>query len=340
MEQSIRERVFLSTVKNRQLFSAVIELTKKCNWRCRHCYIPEYFDGGMGLRDIEAMLVQLRELGVFEVTLTGGEILTRPDIMEIVKKARRLRLSVILFSNISLMTDELVTELANSGVSEISCTIFSMKKSVHDSITRVNGSLEAALKSALLIKERGIPLTIKTIILNENCNEWSAVREYCSEMGFRFMIDHDIFYKQDRNASPEDLRITPSQIIDNIKDYDALRGFTPGIYKGTDYVCGGIQNAVYIDCNGKVYPCNKFMLEVGDIKMEPLRNVWYNSEELKRLQNMTWKDLRKCPTCMDAEYCQRCPGTAWLEDGDEYGPSSMSCKKAHYRKRAYRGANA
>lgn len=42
-----------------------------------------------------------------------------------------------------------------------------------------------------------------------------------------------------------------------------------------------------------------------------------NSKTLKRLQEMKWKDLKKCLECDVSSYCMRCPGTAFLENGSE-----------------------
>lgn len=63
-------------------------------------------------------------------------------------------------------------------------------------------------------------------------------------------------------------------------------------------MCEGIRNFIFISAADDVYPCEKF---------------------LKKLE----------------KYCIHCHGTAFSEDGNEYGKSSMACGKAAIRCMVY-----
>lgn len=54
--------------------SVTIELGTACNLRCMHCYIPNHGHSELSIETIEQIFHQLRELGTFELVLTGGEI--------------------------------------------------------------------------------------------------------------------------------------------------------------------------------------------------------------------------------------------------------------------------
>lgn len=60
--------------------------------RCEHCYIPEHNNSGFEHDRIINLLYELRELGVFNVSFTGGEIFLREDILEIISVARKLHI--------------------------------------------------------------------------------------------------------------------------------------------------------------------------------------------------------------------------------------------------------
>lgn len=53
-------------------------------------------------------------MGVFELTLTGGEIFCGPDIMEIIAKARSMFFKVILFTKVSLLDEDKIRMLLNT----------------------------------------------------------------------------------------------------------------------------------------------------------------------------------------------------------------------------------
>jgi len=323
------------TLENRKLYNVVFELNNKCNWKCKHCYIPEHNNWGMNKETIFNILKQLRENGVFELTLTGGEIFIRPDIIEIVEKAREMFFKVNLFTNVSLLNEKKIKKLSECYISQISCTIFSLDHKIHDYITGINGSFNKAMTNINLIKKYKIPLQIKTILTNVNYRDTKEISEFCSKNGFSYNIDHDIFPQTDGNTSPDRLRMTKEQLEIELLDMDAMRGFKPQKHKDEEFVCYGIQNSLYIDCNGLVYPCNKYLKTVGDLSKESIYDIWNKSKELHRMQDMKWIDLNKCYNCNISEYCIHCPGTAMLEDGDEYGASILACEKAQIRKQLY-----
>lgn len=166
----IIEEVIETSIKNKNLYNVQIEITERCNWRCKHCYLPEYQNYGIEKEKLFELFIELRKLGVFELTLTGGEIFTRKDIFEIIKCARKLGFNLTLFSNISLLNEVKIKILSEFYLSSISCTIFSMRDEIHDYITQKKGSLQRCIKNINLLRIYNIPVEIKTIITKKNLN--------------------------------------------------------------------------------------------------------------------------------------------------------------------------
>ena len=97
---NLEEKIIELSSKNCVPYNVAIELITECNWRCRHCYIPSHDNYGLPTEVIIDMLDQLRLMGTFEITLTGGEIFLREDIMEIVKVARQKFFKIYLYTNV------------------------------------------------------------------------------------------------------------------------------------------------------------------------------------------------------------------------------------------------
>lgn len=91
-----------------------IELTNACNMRCPHCFLS----AGVPKRDelttdeVLDVLRRLSSAGTREVTLTGGEVSTRADLVAIVTEAKRLGISVNLLTNGTLWSEQLVDQVA------------------------------------------------------------------------------------------------------------------------------------------------------------------------------------------------------------------------------------
>lgn len=186
-----------------------------------------------------------------------------------------------------------------------------------------------------MLKKYNIPVEIKTVIMNVNLNDWKELEQFCKNNEFGYRIDHDIFIKSDGDKKPIDLRITKSQFEMECLNLDQMRGFSIMDHDSNEFVCEQIRNFLFIDCNGNVYPCEKFLYKLGNIYDEKIEDMWNGSKDLERLQEMRWKDLKKCIHCDISKFCMRCPGTAFLENGSEYEVSSMACEKAEIRANTY-----
>ena len=90
-------------------------LTQACNFRCAHClYNDTEYSSKYDLSTEQALNLadELIEAGVVSVNLSGGEAFLRPDCMDIVRRFKENNVAVHLFTNASLLTDEIIDELA------------------------------------------------------------------------------------------------------------------------------------------------------------------------------------------------------------------------------------
>lgn len=71
--------VYEYTLENKILWSVQIEVLTSCNFNCRHCYIPERSSEGLSFNKIDELSKAFFDMGVFNITLTGGELFLRSD---------------------------------------------------------------------------------------------------------------------------------------------------------------------------------------------------------------------------------------------------------------------
>lgn len=48
----------------------------------------------------------------------------------------------------------------------------------------------------------------------------------------------------------------------------------------------------------------EMLLKLND---EKIKNIWNESERLRKLRNFKWGDIEVCWTCNMKDYCSRCP---------------------------------
>ena len=94
-----------------------LDVTWRCNERCVHCYLDHDDQGELSYDEIEGLLVQMADAGVFLLTISGGEPMLRKDIFPIIRRARELTFNVKLKTNAILIKEKeaaLIRSLAST----------------------------------------------------------------------------------------------------------------------------------------------------------------------------------------------------------------------------------
>lgn len=306
----------------------MIELLTNCNERCKHCYISNYNYKGLSTDELKDIILQFRKLGGLNLSFTGGEVFLRDDLFELIEYARNLYLRVFLLTNGSLITDEIARRLKKLNITELSISLYSMDEDVHDEVTGVKGSFRKTMQGINFAIKYNISVIIKTPLMLINKYSYRDVKKFCDENDFEFISSALIFSKNDGCKEPKKLNIYGDElkkVLSDIKQYEPI-----GQLNNFDEACGSLKYTLAIDSLGNIYPCNSFYYKLGNIRESTLIDVW-KSEKLKKIQNIMKEDLKKCKECKLESLCNRCPGLAYLEDGDIFGCSSSAKFMAEHR---------
>src|SRR3954465_9465119 len=88
-----------AAAKNRPL-EVMFEITHRCNLPCKHCYLPDHEDHGeLSLEEICDLFDQLAAEGAVFLSLSGGEVCSRKDFLQIVDAAVNRGFVVKVLSN-------------------------------------------------------------------------------------------------------------------------------------------------------------------------------------------------------------------------------------------------
>lgn len=323
------------SIKNENIYSCKIELCETCNWRCEHCYNSAHSNKGLSKNKIFSLLEELRELGCYEIIYTGGEIFTRTDAMEIIEKTRNMGFEVVLLTNISLLNFDIIKKLNEIYISKISCTVFSLDNKIHDSITSIKGSLNKVIKNMELIKESNILLEVKTPVMKKNFNELSKITDFCNRHGFKHYGNLDISEKRNGNEEPLKFQIGMEEKKKLIRYTDKLKGYKPIAKKKSDYFCEKMRNSIMIQVSGNICICPQYPYSFGNINDKRIKNIWEESERLRKLRNLKWKDIEVCWSCRTKDYCIRCPQHAVNFNAALSGKNKKTCDLAAITKEVY-----
>lgn len=92
-------------------------------------------------------------------------------------------------------------------------------------------------------------------------------------------------------------------------------------------ICSAGSTNICITSSANVLPCVALRINCGNILKKSLKEIWYNSKELKKLRNYKILDLKECVNCEILNECKyKCPGLFYSENNNLLKPSQYRCE--------------
>jgi len=315
--------------------SVLVEVCYTCNQSCIHCCLGSHTNKGMTLNQYRQLFEQLADAGTFFLILTGGEPFTRPDFIEIVRAARKQRISTTIFTNGTLLTPDVISELRALYVQEVHVSIYSADSRIHNAITQLPGSFQTSVGNIRRMLNEGIGVRIKCPLMNRTASGIKALKRLARELGVIIQFTNIITARDNGDRSVHKFRLNQKQLRNLLVDVDSFPYAHEPVHfmDNSDCVpCDTIFNGGAIDPCGNVYPCNQWQVRGGNVLETPFLKIWRDSPEFVKLRKMRLSHLEKCGSCSLFEFCSRCPGLALLEDGNICGCSIAAKSVAEVRK--------
>jgi radical SAM protein with 4Fe4S-binding SPASM domain len=335
------QRVWDRALEHNVPVSVQFDLTYRCNERCIHCYLDHDDHGELTTAEVRAVLDQLASAGTLFLIFSGGELMLRRDLFELLDYARALRFDLKLKTNGLLVREREADRIRDAGVREVQISIYSHQASVHDAITKVAGSLERSIEAVRRLTARGLRVLIANVLMRQNAFDYHGVQELARSLGVEATVDPTITPKIDGDTSPLAHRLAEPQLLQIFRD----RSFVPDDFcappsaaQADDETldampCSAGHTSCYISPYGDVYPCVQFPLPTGNVRQQPFEAIWRHSPQLAGVRAIRVRDLTTCSGCGFVSSCTRCPGLAYME-GNMRGPSSADCEKSAIRAEA------
>ena len=198
-----------------KLDTLVIELTNKCNERCKHCYIPDIVKSvstDISYEKISAIINEFVEMGGENILLTGGEILLCENLLAILDYVHSKGLWIALFFNGLTLTDDHIYKFKEVGVNDIQVSLYSVNPVVHDSITKVKGSCEKTKKSIERLIDSGLPVRIACSVIKDNMNEICELLDYTLRLNLMLSLEFNIIAREDKSSDNLKYRMSPEDL--------------------------------------------------------------------------------------------------------------------------------
>jgi nif11-class peptide radical SAM maturase 3 len=320
----------------------VWEITLNCNLACSHCGSRAGDSRSDELSTAEALdlVEQMRDVGIKEVTLIGGEAFMRPDWLEIAAAIDRAGMWCSITTGGFGVSLDMAKKMKAAGIKGASVSIDGLE-ATHDGLRGRTGSWKSALQTMKHLQEVGIVLGCNSQINRLSAPELPRVYELIREVGI-VAWQIQLTVPMGNAADREDILMQPYELLDlypmlariarqSIRDGIQIRpGNNIGYYgpyerlirgQDTDWGfwegCSAGLTILGIEADGKIKGCPSLPTTAytgGNIRDRSLQDIVENTAELnfnihksnaERLEHL-WGF---CKTCEFAELCRG--GCSW-----------------------------
>ena len=292
----------------------IAELTHRCPLHCVYCSNPLELQARateLSTEDWSRVFREAAELGVLQVDFTGGEPLTRPDILDLVRTARLAGLYLNLITSGLPLDESRLDALVQAGLDHFQLSFQGAREETSKDISGTT-SHQQKLRVLQWLKRYRIGLTLNFVIHRRNIDELEEMLAIVESSGAGCVEFASVQYYGWAFANRENLLPTREQLdrcIDVLtRAEERLRGKTRVLFVVPDYyakypkpcVGGWGRKLMLVQPNGDVLPCHAAgiipSLTFENVKNRSLREIWNHSEAFQKFRGEGWMQ-EPCKSC-------------------------------------------
>ena len=240
----------------------VLELTDRCNLRCRHCFAGRH--GGKGLLSsgiFARILSEALSLGYTELALTGGEPTLHPQFSHFLSQAASAGYRVGFVTNGWSFPQQYRHVLAlRSALTFVTFSLDGASADTHDDI-RGSGSYRRVLQAMSVCVATHIPFTANMVLTQANHHELEDLAALCEALGAQGLRFGHFIEAGQPDASRLALDADERRAIEErIRALDGRFrmpvGIAPGYFTKVLFPCAPLNDEeINIDWRGYVSRC-------------------------------------------------------------------------------------
>jgi len=292
--------------------------TDICNQNCFYCYAKDRRDNGITLSEdlLNKVIKELARNGVKCCEFQGGgEPLINKYVPNAIELGRKLGMHICLVTNGVLLTYDILEKiepcLSYMRISSVAHNEEFYSR-LHCSDKTHFYTVMHNLKDAVKIRDRdnlNIIIVTTYIIFDFNIKYMVETAKMLKDIGVNIFVikpfvtlDHTFIANPFHKLYEDKFSETKSLENDNFRVYlnsHQLDLFLSGSLVKNYNKCYGVEFEVYIDENGKVYPCSFYRQKekycLGDLTKETFDSIWFSDRRDKILSKFYSEiNLKEC----------------------------------------------
>ncbi len=331
----------------------VVEVTQACHHRCVHCYnywrqdrAPVRDARALSRREILDLVRKIRrDTPLRQIALSGGEPFLRPDLPEIAADLSAEGLDVVVITNATLITGELLRRFPAGVLFEF--TLFSVDEEIHDRIAGQPGAFRRVIQGVRCAARHGFRLAMACVVSRLNFHDVFRTIELGIALRAEAVLFNRINLSRETLASADWLVPSAEQLRQALNSAEsAARQYgipvavsvpiPPCVLDLSPYQhlhfgwCprGGRQSYYTVGYDGLLRPCNHSSAILGDLRSEGFAEI-----VRRKSTRAYWRPLpiecKQCPESLCASCRGGCPASSYecYGSASRIDPFVTSCRQ-------------
>lgn len=319
-------------MKNKYPQEIFLDLALECNLKCIQCDIHK-IDPPKNTLSIQEKKDIIKEISRWDeevyLIFTGGEPFKRRDLLySLSKECKKLDIYTTINTNGTLINEEDIKSLPDSGINDVVVSLDSHDPKIHDKIRGVEGTYEKAVSSIKkLVNARDksdddFHVLTSTILGSHNLDNITELVRFIESLGVDNMLFQPIQPVLNREIENEWWKTNPlfpkkEQVDEGIKALKSLKREGASLYqsrlefsdmeyyfknfgKTKPETCISMKKNMMIDIKGNVRLCfnmERIGLEpIGNIRESSLSTLWNDSKD-------KIYEMQDCTECCGVMVC-------------------------------------
>lgn len=356
---------------NERPFIVIWETTQACDLACVHCRAsaqPSRHPFELSTREAKRLIDEVKAMETPVFVLTGGDPLKRPDIFDLVGYAADRGVRVFLTPSATpLLTRDAIRRLKDGGLARIAISLDGPTADVHDGFRKMEGSYGWTLSAVRWAHEAALPVQINTTVTRHNLNLLDSIIALVGQLDIVlwsvfFLVPigrgtvvelisaeefEQVFAKlyETSQRVPFDIKTTEAQHYRRFllqqraeERRKAGRFHLPLWTAKTKDDIGRAPVAtndgkgfVFVSHKGEVFPSGFLPVSAGNIRKQPLAEIYQNSPLFQNLRNAS-RLGGKCGYCEFREVCGGSRARAYALTGDPFAEEPRCVYRPRRRK--------
>lgn len=318
------------------------ELTARCNFNCRMCYVHQNQDPEKELTAQQWIELgrHARDRGMLFLLITGGEPMLRPDFPLIYKSLREMGLMVSINTNASLLTDEILELFRNFPPTRLNISLYGGN---HETYRNLCGTAayDIVTRNILRLKELGLSVKINCSVTPYNAGDIEQIYGFAKENGLQIQgttymyppvrINGCKYGEAPARFTWEEAAAYMLKCREQLLTPEQLANSTDGRFEleedcandtGEPMWCRAGRTAFWVTWDGRMLPCGMFPQEGYSVREMGFDRAWEQVRAYVRQIRMP----RECADCPKKGRCNSCAAACIAESGSTEIKPDYICK--------------